>query len=144
MNQIHHLHFSLNRQGRWGITDDFTTSFLHCSLFSTALWDLAKSKPVYSFIFCSHLLVVVVVCLVFFPLSLCLARWFWPDLMNGKHYRTTAVCVSLRSLEGLRVVQLSAGSWHRLPHYHLINEEVRKTRKPEIKTSSLSLSSSIA
>ena len=25
------------------------------------------------------------VCLVFFPLSLCLARWFWPDLMNGKH-----------------------------------------------------------
>ena len=21
--------------------------------------------------------------LVFFPLSLCLARWFWPDLMNG-------------------------------------------------------------
>ena len=24
------------------------------------------------------------VCLVFFPLSLCLAKWFWPDLMNGK------------------------------------------------------------
>ena len=23
--------------------------------------------------------------LVFFPLSLCLARWFWPDLMNGSH-----------------------------------------------------------
>ena len=22
-------------------------------------------------------------CLVFFPLSLCLAKWFWPDLMNG-------------------------------------------------------------
>ena len=36
------------------------------------------------------------VCLVFFPLSLCLATWFWPDLMNGKHYHTTAVCVSLR------------------------------------------------
>ena len=31
------------------------------------------------------------VCLVFFPLSLCLARWFWPDLMNGKHDHTTAV-----------------------------------------------------
>ena len=27
------------------------------------------------------------------PLSLCLARWFWPDLMNGKHDHTTAVCV---------------------------------------------------
>ena len=32
------------------------------------------------------------VCLVFFPLSLCLARWFWPDLMNGRHVHTTAVC----------------------------------------------------
>ena len=30
------------------------------------------------------------VCLVFFPLSLCLARWFWPDQMNGKHDHTTA------------------------------------------------------
>ena len=31
------------------------------------------------------------VCLVFFPLSLCLVRWFWPDLMNGRHVHTTAV-----------------------------------------------------
>ena len=36
-----HHHQSLNRQGRWGATDDFTTSFLHFSLFSTALLDLA-------------------------------------------------------------------------------------------------------
>ena len=43
------------------------------------------------------------VCLVFFPLSLCLARWFWPDLINGKHDNTAAVCVSLRSSRGLRV-----------------------------------------
>ena len=56
------------------------------------------------------------VCLVFFPLSLCLARWFLPDLMNGKHYHTTAVCVSLRS-SGLRVVQLPAGFWHGLPRW---------------------------
>ena len=55
-------------------------------------------------------------CLVFFPLSLCLARWFWPDLMNGRHDHTTAVCVSLRS-SGLRVVQLPAGSWHGLPRW---------------------------
>ena len=47
------------------------------------------------------------VCLVFFPLLLCLARWFWPDLMNGKHDHTTAVCVSLRDLH---VVQLPAGT----------------------------------
>ena len=36
------------------------------------------------------------VCLVFFPLSLCLARWFWPNLINGRHDHTTAVCISLR------------------------------------------------
>ena len=35
------------------------------------------------------------VCLVFFPFSLCLGRWFWPDLMNGRHDHTT-FCVSLR------------------------------------------------
>ena len=52
------------------------------------------------------------VCLVFFPLSLCLARWFWPDLMSGKHDHTSAVCVSLRSSGGLCVVQLPAGSWY--------------------------------
>ena len=49
------------------------------------------------------------------PLSLCLARWFQPDLMNGKHDHTTAVCVSLWSSGDLCVVQLPAGSWHGLP-----------------------------
>ena len=43
------------------------------------------------------------VCLVFFPLSLCLARWFWPDLMNGRHDHITAVRVSLRWSGGLRL-----------------------------------------
>ena len=52
------------------------------------------------------------ICLAFFPLSLCLARWFWPDLVNGKHDHTTAVCVSLRSSGDFHVVQLPAGSWH--------------------------------
>ena len=51
------------------------------------------------------------VCLVFFPLSLCHARWFWSDLMNGRHDHTTAVCVSLRSSGDHRVVQLPAWSW---------------------------------
>ena len=55
--------------------------------------------------------------LVFFPLSLCLARWFWPDLMNGKHDHTTAVCVSLRWSGNLHVVRLPAGSWHGLPRW---------------------------
>ena len=33
----HHHHLFLNREGRWGTTDDFANSFLHFSLFSTAL-----------------------------------------------------------------------------------------------------------
>ena len=41
-------HLSLNREGRWGTTDDFATSFLNFSLFSTALWDLVNSRPVHS------------------------------------------------------------------------------------------------
>ena len=46
---------SLNREGCWGTTDDFTTSFLHFSVFSTALWDLANSGPVHSLMLSSHL-----------------------------------------------------------------------------------------
>ena len=51
----HHRHLSLNCKGRWCTTDDFTTSFLHFSLFSTALWDLVKSRPVHSLMLSSHL-----------------------------------------------------------------------------------------
>ena len=50
-----HPHLSLNRWGRWGTTDDFTTSFLHFSLFSTALWNLANPIPVRSLMLFFHL-----------------------------------------------------------------------------------------
>ena len=43
----HHHHQSLNRKGRWGTTDYSAISFLHFSLFSTALWDLPNSRPVH-------------------------------------------------------------------------------------------------
>ena len=49
------LHLSLNRGSRWSTTDDFTTTFLHFSLFSTALWDLADFRPVHSLMMSSHL-----------------------------------------------------------------------------------------
>ena len=51
----YHHHQFLNREGRWGTTDDFATSFLHSSLFSTALWDLLNSRPVHSLLLSSHL-----------------------------------------------------------------------------------------
>ena len=51
----HHHHQSLYREGRWGTTDHFATSFLHFPLFSTALWDLPNSRPVHSLMLSSHL-----------------------------------------------------------------------------------------
>ena len=51
----HHHHLSLNRELRWCTTEDFATSFLHFSLFSTALWDLANSRPVHSLMLSAHL-----------------------------------------------------------------------------------------
>ena len=51
------------------------------------------------------------------PLSPCLTRWFWPDLMNGRLNHTTAVCISLRRSGGLGVVQLPVGSWHGSPRW---------------------------
>ena len=110
----HYHHQSLNREGRWGTTDDFATNFLQFSLFSTALWDLPNSRPVHSLILSSHLFLRLP-CLL--PLSIYLARWLLPDLVNGRHDHTTAVCVSLRSSGGLHVVQLPAGSWHGLPRW---------------------------
>ena len=37
-----------------GTADDFTTSFLHLSLFSTTLWGLVNSRPVHSLMLSSH------------------------------------------------------------------------------------------
>ena len=37
--------------------------------------------------------------------------------MNGRHDRTTAVCVSVRSSGGPRVVQLLAGRWREFPRW---------------------------
>ena len=51
-------HLSFNREGRWGTTDNFATSFLHFPLFSIALialWGLPNSMPVHSLMLSSHL-----------------------------------------------------------------------------------------
>ena len=108
-----HHRLSFNHEDRWGTTDDFATNFLrffpvfHCPLGPAELQTCPFPDVVFPPLPLSALSSS--------PLSLCLARWFWPDLMNGKHDRTTAVCVSLRSSRGLRVVQLPAGSRHGLP-----------------------------
>ena len=45
----------VNYEGCWTATDDFTTGFLHFSLFSTALWDLANSRTVHSLMLSPYL-----------------------------------------------------------------------------------------
>ena len=54
MPHHHYHHLSLNREGRWGTTDDFATSFLLSSLFSTALWDFENFGPVHFLMLSSH------------------------------------------------------------------------------------------
>ena len=121
----HHHHLSLHREGRWGTTNEFTTSFLHFSLFSTALWDLANHRPVHSLLLSSHLFSV---CLVFFPLSLCLARWWTEDmtiplqlLVLAQYDFKTKLSWSLSILLGTK------SSWHFLMKYnaHFITLERR-------------------
>ena len=55
MYHPHHHHLPLNPKGHRGTTDDFEINFLCFSLFSTALWDLANSRPVHSLMLSSHL-----------------------------------------------------------------------------------------
>ena len=73
----HHHYLSLNHEGRWGTTDDFATSFIHfpCSPLPSGTW----RTPGLSIPWCC-LPTSFFVCFVFFPLSLCLARWFWPSI----------------------------------------------------------------
>ena len=82
----------LHCEGRWGTTDDFTISFFHFSFFPPPSW--TWRAPGVSIPWC-FLPTSSCVCLVFFPLSLRLARWFLPDLMKGRHVHTTSVCISL-------------------------------------------------
>ena len=82
----HHHHLSLNSEGRWGTTDDFATSFLHFSLFSAALWDLANSRPVHSLMLSAHFFLCPPCLLPPFtvPCKMVLAR---PD--EGRHDHIT-------------------------------------------------------
>ena len=94
------------------MTSQPVSSILPCSPLLSGIW----RTPGLSIPWCC-LPTTSSIFLVFFPLSLCLARLFWPDLMNGRHDHATAVCISLRWSGGLPVVRLPAGSWHGLPHW---------------------------
>ena len=95
----HHHHLSLNREGRWGTTDDFTTSFLRFSLFSTALWDVANSRPVHFLLLSSHL---------FFCLSCLLLPFSVPCKMVLARPDARATCPYHFSLRFLTMVRRSS------------------------------------
>ena len=82
-------HLYLNHEGRWGTTDDFATSFLHFFPVLNCPLGLGKLQacPFPDVVFPPFPLSAF----VFFPLSLCLAKWFWPNLMNVRHDHTTAI-----------------------------------------------------
>ena len=119
----HHHHLSFNHEGRWGTTDNFTTSFLHFALFSTALWDFANSRPVHSLMVSSSLFLLSAVSSSTFHSVL--QDRFWPDLMNGRRVLRDAswslhICTQiiytgkygpLKSVEGPRQ---SEKSWAQL------------------------------
>ena len=98
---------SPNCAGHWGTTEDLTSyslhlGVLHCPLEHGKLKTCPFSYVVFPPLFLSALSSS--------SLSLYLARWFWPDLMNGRHGHTTSVCISLR-WSGLHVIWLPAQSW---------------------------------
>ena len=107
----HHHHPPGNHEGRWGTTDDFATTFLHFSLFSTALWDLTNSRPVHSLMLSFHLFLYLPCLLPSFtvPCKMVLAE---PDERETCPYHCSLrLCTMVRrSSCGL----LPAGSWHGL------------------------------
>ena len=72
----------------------------------------ASSPPVHSLMLSSHLFFCLP-CLLL-PFTLRCKMVFWPDLMNGRHVHTTAVCISSQWSGGLHMVRLPDGSWHEL------------------------------
>ena len=83
---MYHRHYlSLNHEGHQGTADNFTTSFLHFSLFTTALWDLAHSRPVHSLILSSYVFLCLPCLLPPFtvPCKMVLVR---PDELETRSY----------------------------------------------------------
>ena len=80
----YHL-ISSHHEGRLGTAVDFATSFLHFLVFSTALWDLAISRPVHSLMLYSHLFLCLPCLLPPFtvPCKMVLAR---PDEERHDHH----------------------------------------------------------
>ena len=84
-----HFHLSLNHGGRLGtkqMTSQPDFSIFPCSSLPSGTWQTPGLSDPWCCLPTSSS-----VCFVFFPLSLCLARWFWPDPMSRRPVHTTSV-----------------------------------------------------
>ena len=97
---LHFLHLYLNgrgySQGALQMASQPVSSIFLCSPLPSGTW----WTPYLSIPWCC-LPTSFSVCIVFFSIWLCLARWFCPDLMNGRHVHTTSIWVFLRWSGGL-------------------------------------------
>ena len=109
MGDISSHRLSLNNKGCWGTTDDCVTSFLHFSLLSTALWDLANSRPVHSLMLSSHLFLCLLCLLPPFtmPCKMVLAR---PDEWETCPYHCSLRLFTVVRWSGGQYVQLALSS----------------------------------
>ena len=122
----HHYHLSLNREGRWGTIDDFATSFLHFPLFSTALCDLANSRPVHSMMLSPHLFFCLPCLLPPFTVP-CKMVLDSPDEQETWPYHCSLhLFTMVRSTCG----QLPAGSWHGFPFQEYLCPHLSQDSSP--------------
>ena len=106
-----YLHLPHNRGGRWGTTYDSTTSFFQFSRFSTALWELANSRPVLSLMLSFHLFF----CLPFLPTVTvpCKMRLARPDEREICPYHCSLLLFAIVRRSSCGPI-VPAGSKHRL------------------------------
>ena len=105
-------------EGRWGTSDDFTTSFLHFSLFSTALWDLANCRPGHSLMLSSHLFLCPPCLLppLTVPCKMVLAR---PDERGKCPYHCSLRLFTMSRLEFARYQLVNLKSCYSFEYYNV-------------------------
>ena len=110
----HHHHLFLNREGRLGTKNDFATSFPHFPLFSTAPWDLARSRPVHYVMLSSHLFLCQYSLLTPFtvPCKMVLAI---PDERETCPYHCSLRLFTMAGRTSCGLIACLV--WHGLPHW---------------------------
>ena len=127
-------HQSLNREGRWGTADDLTTSFLHFSLFYTALWDLANSRPVQHCLFLTRqslpvpeeLLHIFSETILQGTLGGWATPWSAEEMLDGQHQRVDIPVHARAAHKGLLQKRLEEDLCSIIPHVPPTTQSVKR------------------